>query len=1008
MRIQLFLLLFVASLFWLPASAQTTKKITGTVSSAEDGLALPGVSVRIKGAATGTVTDLDGKFIINAVAGEILVFNYLGFQEKEVTINTEVNLTIKLNGSNNELSEVVVVGYGSQKKGDITGAISSISGKALREVPVTSAPQMLQGRSAGVYVVSSGNKPGSGSRVQIRGRRSFNAGNDPLYVIDGIPISGGLNDINPNDIESIDVLKDASATAIYGSRGANGVIIVTTKRGKPGRTTISYDNYVGVSNIMKYADVMNGAEFAEYKRESRRAATVVATGRPQYDDTDPLADSKLFETVELKSIAEGRSTDYQRLIIQEGYSQNHELSVLGGSENTNFNISLGHFNDKGIVPGQDFKRYTSRLNIDQTIGRFKVGISSLGSFSLRNGEDTNPYSGSVIENPLGVPYDDKGNLIFLPTSDGLRSNPLSELVPGAVINQGKRFRLLSNLYGEAEIINGLKFKMNFGPDIVQNRKGNFSGRQTNNRRNGDPSASENEDFVLAYTWENILTYQKLIAKKHSFNFTGLYGVQTRQFERSNINVVGLPVESLQNYNLGAATTISGIGSGFEKWSILSYMARINYSFDNRFLITLTGRADGSSKFAEGKQWGYFPSVALGWNVANENFLKENKTISQLKFRLSYGQTGNEGIDPYQTNGLLSRTIYDFDGAPAFGYRPNTIRNQDLRWETTASFNAGVDFGILNNRISGTLEVYRSKTTDLLLPRLLPVTSGFASILSNVGSKQNTGVEFSLSTLNIEPKNPGGFEWSTDLNFFTNKEEILELSQGKVDDIGNARFIGEPAVVYYDFVKTGIWQTGEEAQAKQFGSRVGQIKVEDRNGNGIIDPADRKILGSDVPKLIGGMTQRFGYKGFDLSVLAFARWGSMLRSPVHRGEVGSLFGRYNSFKVDYWTKTNPTNAYPQPNVNQESPLFGSTLQYFDGSFVKIRNINLGYNFSPKIAQKLKAQSLRFYVSAQNPFVFSEYTNKYNGVDPEIELDGNGNPVVNTPAFRTFLVGLNVKF
>lgn len=1005
-RVKLFL---VASLLWFTAGAQTEKKITGTVSSAEDGKLLPGVSVRVKGANRGSITGIDGKFNLNATTGETLILSHLGFQDKELAITNESDLTIQLNVSAGKMNdEVVVIGYGNQRKGDVTGAISSINSKSLREVPVTSAPQMLQGKLAGVYVLSAGNKPGSGARVQIRGRRSFNAGNDPLYVIDGIPISGGFNDINPNDIESMDVLKDASATAIYGSRGANGVIIVTTKRGRLGRTTVSYDTYAGVSKIMKYADIMNGAEFAEYKRESRRSAIIAATGKPQYDDTDPQADSKLFETVELKSIAEGRSTDYQKLIIKDGFSQNHQLGVLGGSENTKFNISLGYFNDKGIIPGQDFTRYTTRFNIDQTIGRFKVGLSTLGSFSERNGEDTNPYAGATAENPLGVPYDANGNLIFLPTSDGLRSNPLSELVPGAVINKGKRFRLLSNIYAEVDILEGLKFKVNFGPDLIQNRKGNFNGRLSNVRRNGDPSASENEDFALSYTWENILTYRKLIAKKHSINFTGLYGVQTLQLERSNINVVGLPVESLEYYNLGAASTISGIGTSYEKWSILSGMARINYTFDDRFLLTLTARADGSSKFAKGKQWGYFPSVAAAWNVGNENFLNDSKLISRLKLRLSYGETGNEGIGPYQTNGLLARTLYDFDGAAAFGYRPNTIRNQDLRWETTSSFNAGIDFGILHDRISGTFEVYQTQTTDLLLPRLLPITSGFGSILSNVGSKRNRGVEFSISTLNIVPKRAGGLEWSTDFNFFTNKEEILELSQGKVDDIGNARFIGQPAVVYYDYVKTGIWQTGKEAEAKQFASRVGQIKVQDVNGNGVIDPGDRKILGSDVPKLMSGMTQRLGYKNFDLSILLFGRWGNMLRSPVHQGTLTTLAGRYNNFNLDYWTKNNPTNAYPQPNVNQEFPIFGSTLQYFDGSFLKVRNINLGYNFPSKIAQRIKAQSLRFYVSAQNLFVFSEYTNKFNGVDPEIELDGNNNPVVNTPAFRTFLAGLNVKF
>ena len=1001
----LFLLFFSAL---IPAILLAQKgNINGKITES-DGSPIPGVFVSLKGTTIGTTSKINGEYSLNLEEKKgILVFSFIGFLNKEVSINTQSEiLNIVLESDNKQLNEVVVVGYGSQKRGDITGAISSISEKALKEVPVTSAPQMLQGRAAGVYVLNTGNKPGSGASVQIRGRRSFNAGNDPLYVVDGIPISGGFNDINPNDIQNIDILKDASATAIYGSRGANGVILITTKRGKVGQTSVSYNNYFGVSEIQRYADVFTGPEFAEYKRESRRASIDPKTNLPRYIDSDPTADSKLFEAVELKSIKEGLSTDYQRLMIKNGYNQNHELSILGGSENTRFNLSLGYFDDKGIIEGQDFTRYTTRFNIDQNIGkRFKVGLSTLGSYSTRNGENVNPYAATLVENPLGIPFDDKGNLIFLPTSDGLRTNPLSELVSGAVINQGKRFRLLNSLYGEAQIIEGLKFRMNFGPDLIQNRRGDFRGRFTNGRRGGDPTAGENEDFVFAYTWENVLTYNKTFAKKHNFGFTGLYGVQTRQIESSNISVTGLPVETLEFYNLGSAGIINGVGSRFEKWSILSYMARFNYSFDERFLLTLTGRADGSSKFAKGNQWGYFPSAALGWNVMNESFMADIKSISNLRLRLSYGQTGNEGIDPYQTPGLLSRTTYDFDGSAAFGYRPSSIRNNDLRWETTATANVGIDFGFLNNRISGTIEAYRSKTTDLLLPLLLPITSGYGSILFNVGSKRNTGLEFSISTLNVEPKSKNGFEWSTDLNLFTNKEEITELSQGKVDDIGNARFIGQPARVYYDYEKTGIWQLGEEAKAKQFASKVGQIKINDANGNGVIDPNDRKILGSDVPKLTGGLTNRFGYKNLDLSILTFARLGSMIQSPLHRGQVVSLFGRYNNFNVDYWTPTNPTNEYPQPNADQESPLYGSTLQYFDGSFVKIRNINFGYNFPDALARKFKAQSLRVYLSAQNPFVFSSYVTKYNGIDPEIDPS---NPNTDTPAFRTFLLGFNLKF
>lgn len=978
--------------------------VSGTVVDS-NGEPIPGVTVSVQGTTIGTATDLDGKYSLLVPEGSTLVFSFIGFVSQSIEVGDQSVIDVTLSEDMASLDEVVVVGYGVQRKSDITGAISSISEKALREVPVTNASQMLQGRAPGVYVLNAGNKPGSGMTVQIRGRRSFNAGNDPLYVIDGIPISGGLNDINPGDIESIDILKDASATAIYGSRGANGVIIITTKRGKPGRTTVSYDAYFGVSTIMRYADVMNGPQFAEYKRESRRSVINPATGRPTYDDNDPQADAKLFEAVELESIAEGRTTDYQRMMIRKGHTQSHEISVLGGSENTRFNISLGYFNDEGIIKGQNFIRYTTRFNIDQTIGkRFKVGMSTLGSYSERNGEDENPYSYALRENPLGVPYDENGNLKFLPTNDGLNTNPLSELVPGAVINKGSRFRLLTNLFGEAQLADGLKFRINFGPDLIQNKKDNFYGKYTRARRLGDPSASKQEDFSLSYTLENILTYKKQLTEKHGLDFTGLYGIQTRQIENSSISVLGVPVESLGYYNLGAASVINSVGSGYEKWTILSYMARINYNFADRFLLTLTGRADGSSKFANGNKWGYFPSAAVAWNIDNESFMSNNNFFSDLRLRLSYGKTGNEGIAPYQTKSLLARSQYDFNGVSAFGYYPGSIPNNDLKWESTATLNAGVDFGILHGRMSGSVEVYQSKTTDLLLPFLLPISGGFTSILSNVGSKLNRGIEFSISNSNITTIQKGGFEWSTDLNISHNHEEILELSGGKVDDIGNKRFIGQPAVVYFDFVKEGIWQLGEETETLQMGSQVGQIKIKDVNGNGRIDPDDRQILGSDVPKLIGGMTNRFQFRGFDLSIFVFARLGSMIMSPVHRGTLTQLQGRYQSFDLDYWTENNPTNAYPQPRNDMERPVYFETLQYFDGSFLKIRNINLGYNFSSDISQRLKAQSLRVYVSAQNPFVFSSYTSKHNGIDPEVD----NTPNIDTPPSRLLLVGINVKF
>ncbi len=972
----------------------TARNVTGEVLD-EKGEGLPGVSIIIKGKTRGTVTDQNGRFSLETDdEGERLIFSYVGYLTRELELGSSTSLRVVLELDNKLLQEVIVVGYGTQKKADVTGAISSISERVLREVPVTNAQQMLQGRAAGVYVVQDSYRPGAGVTVQIRGRRSFSAGNDPLYVVDGIPISGGFNDINPNDIVSMDVLKDASATAIYGSRGANGVVVITTKRGAPGRISVSYNGFSGVSSIFRYADMMNGPEFTAYRREAAIAAGKYNT------DTPEASDKILFDPIEQKSILEGRSTDFQRLVVRKGMTNNHNLSISGGTESTRFNVSMGYFKDKGIIPGQDFTRFTTRINLDQKFGRiFKIGTSMLGTYSLGNGADVNIYGSGLQVNPLGVPYDANGKLIFRPTNDGLITNPLSELVPGAIINTNKRFRLFTSLYGEAELMEGLTFRMNFGPDLIKSNTGNFRGSLTNARQGGISSATVAEDFIFNYTWENILNYKKKLADRHSVEVTGLYSVQTQTQEKQATDVQGLPVESLEFYNLGQASIINSVSSDYSKWSILSYMGRVNYGFDDRFLVTLTGRFDGSSRFAQGKQWGFFPSVALGWNVINEQFLKSNRTISNLKLRASYGQTGNTGIDPYQTQGLVTRAVYDFDGKPAYGYRPGTIRNNDLKWETTTSANVGLDFGIFNDRVTGSAEVYRSVTKDLLLPRVLPTTSGFASILQNVGSTQNVGFEFSLSSQNIRPQGGDGLSWTSDLNFFTNREKILELSQGKVDDIGNSRFIGQPISVFYDYERTGIWQLGEDQQALQFASKVGQNKINDRNGNGIIDPDDRTILGTSVPKFSGGLTNRFAYKGFDLSIFLFARFGSLIQSELHQGAIFAMAGRYNNYNVDYWTKDNPTNAYPQPNLNQERPLFNTTLTYFDGSFIKARNISLGYNVKPALTNRIKAQSIRVYGNVQNPFMYAPYVQKHNGIDPEV-------PKADTPLARLFVVGLNI--
>ncbi|MCE7070196.1 TonB-dependent receptor [Dyadobacter sp. CY327] len=1016
------------------------KSVSGKITSSEDNTPIPGVSVVLKGSRSGTNTDADGNFKIDVPDnGAVLVFSSVGFITQEVAVGAKSVVDIKLESDMKALSEVVVVGYGSQKKSQTTGAISSVSAKQISEMPITNIGQAMQGRVAGVDVSQSGSKPGSTPKVLIRGRRSFNAGNNPLYVVDGIPlagdrnelmsvrpfdfVSGGYEDMNPNDVASMEILKDATATAIYGARGANGVVLITTKRGEStkGKTTVSYDTYVGVTDALDKIRLFSGPEFAEYMRESRRG---IASGSIYKDangnpvpsgQVDAFADSKLFEAVELDGIAKNRTTDYQDMILRQGFQQNHSVGVQGGNEKTQFYISGGFFRDKGISEGLDYTRTSLRANIDHNINsRVKVGISSYLMYSVRNGKDLNPYGFTLNQNPLGRAYDDAGKLIFAPTNDALLTNPLAEIVPGAQVDERKKYRIFNSLYTEVKIIEGLKYRINFGPDFAVERGGRFIGAQTNARKGGDPQASIYNQFGFNWTLENIVTYNKTFAAKHNLGITALHSVQRENFEANTISVQGVPAETQQFYSVGNANAVLGVGSVLIPWTLNSYMARINYDYADKYLVTVTARRDGSSRFGENTKYGTFPGVALGWNISNEPFMKSVSWLDLLKLRVSYGSVGNQGVAPYQTQGLLGRTVYAWDNTPAYGYRPNTIGNPDLRWESSATKNVGIDFSFIKGRVQGSLELYETNTTDLLLSDQLPASIGFNAVTRNVGETRNRGIELGVSTINVNAKN--GFKWTTDFQFTKNTEEIISLYNGAVDDLGNKWFIGYPLSEFFDYKKAGIWQTNEADAAKSYGSRVGQIKVADVNGRGAdgqltgqpdgkINADDRQKLGSDVPDWSGGITNRFNFKGFDLSFFIYARQGQMIISGFHR-DNNALAGRYQQMYVDYWTPNNPTNEFPQPNKDQEFPVNNQAIIYYDGSFVKIRNINFGYTFTNNLTKKLGLESLRLFASIQQPKIWSKYRSKYNGVDPETSETTIGSGV--TPATRVSTIGLNVKF
>ena len=983
------------------------RTVSGKVTSDESGNpGLPGVNVVVKGTTMGTVTDVDGSYTISSIpTNAILIFSSVGYKSVEITVGNQQTIDVILVTDSEVLDELVVVGYGTLEKSDVTGAITSIDNKTLKEVPAANLTQALQGFAAGVEIQRSSPRPGGGARIRIRGNRSLSASNEPLLVVDGIPYGGSINDLNPDDIESLEILKDASATAIYGSRGSNGVILVTTKRGNVGKSQISYNGYVGVATVRRKYDVYSGAEFATLKEISTYG----------------------FEPVELESISLGRETNWQDLIYQNGLITNHNLSASGGSSETQYSLSGTFFRETTVLPGQAFTRFSIRGTIDQKIGnRVKIGLNTMNTFGVTNGEDASPMYGLIALSPLAVPYDNEGNLILQPIAPVDEFyNPLTlKENPDDWIQRRQRVRTFNSLYLEVDIIKGLKYRANIGLDWRQDRYGHFYGSNTVFRSGQRNQASMRNGDTYSYTIENLLLYDKTFAEKHKINFTGLFSIQEEGNVNSRIDAVGLPSNQLQFYNLNLAdeTVIPSDGNGENKWGLMSYMARVLYSFDDKYLITLTGRADGSSRLAPGSQWNYYPAVSVAWNIGNEAFMSGQNVASSLKLRAGFGQTSNTSISPYSTFGRVTRQTYNFGSENTAGYFVSGLPNDQLGWEFTQTLNIGVDFGFLQDRITGSVEVYKQWTKDILLRQSLVPSNGIdGSFLNNIGETENKGLEFNVNAIIFDgDDSQGEFTWEISANLFLNREKIVALADGDTEDIGNGWFVGQPIDVIYDFQKIGIWQLGEDAES--FNQNAGEIKVADLDGDGAITADnDRKILGNYQPDFQGGFTTKFAYKGFDLSINGYFRVGGMITSVLHQpgSFLNMLQGRRSGIRVDFWTPDNPTNDYPRPDIARDNPLYGSTLGYFDGSFLKIRSINLGYTFPSALLERIGFQQLRVYATAQNPFVlFSPYLKNTGGVDPEPTGTGGGiggsvpsrtlTINANTPPTMSFIFGLNFRF
>ena len=993
------------------------RKVTGRVSDSMG--PLMGATVMEKGSrGNGVVTDLNGRFSIDVPSGATLVVSYMGYVTQEVRAGSDLNIVLKEEGHN--INEVVVIGYGSQRRETVTGSVANIGGEKLNQIAATNAAQALQGRVAGVLMQQTSSQPGAEMQIRIRGQRSLNASNDPLIVLDGVPFMGQLSDINPADIKSMDILKDASATAIYGSRGANGVIIITTHKGAQGQPAkVNYNAYIGFKKVFHKYPMMNTEQYMKMR---------------QYAG---LYNNSLDED-------ENVDTDWQDLFYQTGVTQSHDVSVSGGSNGGSYSFGAGYYHDEAVIPTQGYDRYSIRGNFDQMVGEYlRFGLSTNTSYRETKGSNVSVY-GVLSKTPMIDPYDANGELkrtVDMPIDGGqyVWTKGRLQQLEDSYLNENKGIGSYNTLFGEVKCpwVEGLSYRINIGLNYRSSKTGAFTGTGIGSSNANEPnSASVQQTITKNWAVENILTFDRTFAEKHHLNVTGLYSTERTFYEQNHMSGRDIPAEYFQYYNIGAAQQDLTVNPAYQNYwqsGLMSWMGRAIYTYDNKYMLSVAFRSDASSRLAKGHQWHTYPAVSAGWNIARESFMQPLTWLDNLKLRVGYGETSNQSIDPYSTLGALSTKYTNMGTSMLTGYYVSQLPNTELGWEYSSTWNFGLDYSLFNGRLYGTLEYYIQNTHDLLLSVNLPPTSGVGSYMANVGKTRNKGFEFSVNGVILD--NYKGWNWEVGLNLYANRNELVELASGAEQDVSNRWFVGHPIDVIYDYKNIGLWQQGEEELLNilEPGGNVGMIKVEytgDYDENGLptrqINTDDRQVMDME-PDLMGGFSTTVGWRGFDLSVIGAFQVGGKLISTLHssNGYLNMLSGRRGQIDVDYWTEDNTGAKYPKPGgmSQNDNPIYGSTLGYFDAGYLKVRTITLGYTFDLK---RFGIDRLRAYATVQNPFVlFSPYTNEC-GLDPETNtLSDNGGtmavtmdgykgahkiPVIgyNTPSTRNFLFGINLTF
>lgn len=985
--------------FFLQSTMAQSIAITGKVVDANNKLSLPGVSVKLKGGTTVTVTDGNGAFKINVPApNAVLVFSYVGYQDQEIITGANTVLNVNLVTSNNELNDVVVVGYGTVKKSDLTGSVSQVKSKELNSFPATNPLQALSGRAAGVQVLQNGGSPGGSVSVRIRGTNSVQGSNEPLYVIDGFPISGtNPSTINNADIESMEVLKDASATAIYGSRGANGVVIITTKKGKAGKTAVNLESSYSTQSLRKKLELMNAQEFASFYNE--QAAN---------DKLPPY-----FTQQQIDNYA-GNSYDWQDLVFTKAPIKTLSLNISGGNDKTQFSISGSFFGQDGIIKGSNYDRYSLRTNINHEISKlFSVNVSSVltritsaTKNSTGGARGRTMISAAISAPPTLTPFNDNGTYRDLATAPGhafvssVLTSPIYYL--NEETNETRSNRILTNAAINFKPIPELTIKILGGIDNADDRGDSY---RTRNFLNSAGVANVGTSQNLSLLSENTISYNKTINELHSIN--ALAGFTYQSFNRTTLNGSGTGFISDQSgtYDLGAATTPSTSTSGYVRSALLSYLARVNYSFDNRYLLTASMRADGSSRYSVGQKWGYFPSAAFAWRISNESFFKSVTFISDLKLRLGWGNTGSQAIEPYTTLNQLQSGRTVFNDALFTAYAPGAQLPGNLKWETTVQKDVGLDVGILNNRLSFTMDFYIKNTRDLLNTVKLPSSLGFTSTIQNVGEIQNKGFELVINGSIFN----GAFKWDVNANIGINRNKVLklyggvdilggEVAVGVINDNANILREGRPLGQFFGYLEDGYDATGK-------------IKYKDTNADGVISSNDKTYIGDPNPDFIYGFNSTMNYKNFELTLFLQGTQGNDLFNVSGIGNTLDYSAGLNMIKDVYdnhWMPSNTNAKYPVPSRNTSVNISDRMVE--NGSYLRLRNIQLAYNIPVNKTKLTWIKSLQVYGSGQNLLTFT----KYSWWDPEINSNGGANSTsqgfdnYGYPTYKAFTFGFRAGF